>query len=400
MRNRIFRWYALAVWALPVILAFPLQNIQAAPAKPGHVFIIVLENEGYHITFGPASPAAYLKRLVSKGALLPNYYGTGHFSLDNYIAMVSGQAANPVTQGDCQSFVEFAQTGTTSDGQAIGSGCVYPTSIKTVADQLEAKGLTWKAYMEDMGNIPARETATCGHPALGAKDNTQRAVAGDQYAARHNPFVYFHSIIDRPTCDANVVALTGLKTDLQATQTSPNLVFISPNLCNDGHDGGEGGRKCVDGQPGGLVSADRFLAETVPMILESSAFKQDGLLVVTFDEADIDATYDKATNSVKMEVGDASACCGEQPGPNIAADSKVFGSLPDRGPGVVGPGGGRIGAVLVSPFIKPGTKSKTPYNHYSLLRSIENIFELEYLGYAGQLKLKAFGPDVFTLPKR
>ena len=370
------------------------------PARPGHVFIIVLENEGYHITFGPNSPAAYLKGLVKQGAVLPNFYGIGHFSLDNYIAMVSGQAPNPVTQSDCQSFTEFTQTGTAADGQAVGSGCVYPAGVKTIANQLEAKGLTWKGYMEDMGNIPAREAATCGHPALGAPDKTQRAVVGDQYATRHNPFMYFHAIIDSPACDANVVALPALKADLQAVATTANLVFITPNLCHDGHDGGEDGRKCVDGQPGGLVSADKFLADTVPAILASPAFKQDGLLIVTFDEADIELKYDKATNTVKAEGGDSSACCGEQAGPNITPEAKVFGNLPDQGPGVMGPGGGRIGAVLISPLIKHGTVSKTPYNHYSLLRSLEDMFGLDHLGYAGQAGLQAFGADIFGKPAR
>jgi hypothetical protein len=366
----------------------------AEPAKPGHVFLIVLENEGYGVTFGPASPATYLKGLAKQGALLTQYYGTGHFSLDNYLAMISGQGVNPVTQSDCQSFVEFAQTGTAADGQAVGAGCVYPASVKTIADQLAAKGLTWKAYMEDMGNIPARESATCGHPKIGAADNTQHAVVGDQYAARHDPFVYFHSIIDTPACDANVVALPALAAALKSAATTPNLVFITPNLCHDGHDGGEG-RKCVDGEPGGLVSADKFLADTVPQILASPAFKQDGLLIITFDEADIDLKFDKATNTVKIEGGDAAACCNEQPGPNIKQGDKVFGSLADQGPGIMGPGGGRIGAVLVSPFIKPGTISDEPYNHYSLLRSVEDMFGLDHLGYAGQAELKPFGTDVF-----
>jgi hypothetical protein len=375
---------------------FGIGPANAAPStRPGHVFIIVLENEGYHITFGPNSPATYLKGLVKQGAVLPNFYGIGHFSLDNYIAMVSGQAPNPVTQSDCQSFAEFTQTGTAADGQAVGSGCVYPAGVKTIANQLEAKGLTWKGYMEDMGNIPAREAATCGHPALGAPDKTQRAVVGDQYATRHNPFMYFHAIIDSPACDANVVALPALGTDLQAAATTANFVFITPNLCHDGHDGGEHGRRCVDGQPGGLVSADKFLAETVPAILASPAFKQDGLLIITFDEADIEAKFDKATNTVKMDEGDASACCDEPAGPNIGPDSKVFGNLPDKGPGVLGPGGGRIGAVLVSPFIEPGTVSQVPYNHYSLLRSLEDMFGLDHLGYAGQAGLKAFGADIF-----
>ena len=378
------------------ILAVPSRAAETVPTgKPGHVFIIVLENEGYHVTFGPSSPAAYLKGLARQGALLSSYYGIGHFSLDNYLAMISGQGVNPVTQSDCASFVEFTQTGTAADGQAVGSGCVYPAAVKTIADQLAAKGLTWKAYMEDMGNIPARESATCGHPTIGSPDGTQRAVVGDQYATRHNPFVYFHSIIDTPACNADVVALPALAADLQSLAATPNYVFITPNLCHDGHDGGEAGRKCVNGEPGGLVSADKFLADTVPRILASPAFRLDGLLIVTFDEADIDVKFDKATNTVKMGEGDASACCDEQPGPNIAPGAKVFGSLPDQGPGVVGPGGGRIGAVLVSPFIRPGTVSDTPYNHYSLLRSVEDIFGLDHLGYAGRAGLKPFGPDVF-----
>lgn len=368
-------------------------------AKPGHVFIIVLENEGYHITFGPASPAKYLKGLTAQGAVLSNYYGIGHFSLDNYIAMISGQGVNPVTQSDCAKFTEFAQTGTDADGQAIGSGCVYPAAVKSIADQLAAKGLTWKGYMEDMGNIPTREAATCGHPEIGGPDETHRAVVGDQYATRHNPFVYFHSIIDTPACNANVVALPALAADLKSVATTPNYVFISPNLCHDGHDGGEDGRKCVDGQPGGLVSADKFLADTVPQILASPAFKQDGLLIVTFDEADIEPKFDKATNSVKLDVGDASACCNEPAGPNLIPGSKVFDSLPNQGPGVVGPGGGRIGAVLVSRFVNPGTVSTVPYNHYSLLRSIEDMFGLDHLGYAGQDGLTPFGADVFNIQK-
>jgi hypothetical protein len=367
----------------------------AAPAKPGHVFIIVLENEGFGDTFGPKSPATYLNGLAKQGALLNRYYGIGHFSLDNYLAMISGQGVNPVTQSDCQSFTEFVQTGAASDGQAVGAGCVYPASVKTIADQLTAKSLTWKGYMEDMGNDPAREKATCGHPAIGAPDMTHKAVAGDQYATRHNPFVYFHSIVDTPACDANVVALPALAADLKSVATTPNYVFITPNLCHDGHDGGEDGRKCVDGQPGGLVSADKFLADTVPQILASPAFRQDGLLIVTFDEADIDIKFDAAAKAVTFEGGDSSACCNQQPGPNIGPDSKVFGNLPDQGPGVNGPGGGRIGAVLVSPFIAPGTVSDVPYNHYSLLRSIEDMFGLDHLGYAGQAGLKPFGADVF-----
>jgi hypothetical protein len=394
---------AIILCALLMGFSLAAQRAIAAHAapKPQHIFIIVLENEGFDITFGAKSPAVYLKALAKQGALLKNYYGTGHNSLDNYISMISGQAPNPITQADCQSFIDFLSTGTAKYDQEIGAGCVYPANVTTLANQLQAKGLSWKGYMEDMGNMPARESATCGHPPIGAKDNTQKAVVGDQYASRHDPFVYFHSIIDdAANCDAHVVNLSKLAADLQDEKTTPNFSFITPNLCNDGHDGG-GDKKCVDGQPGGLVSADKFLADLVPKILAAPAFKHDGLLIVTFDEADIDIDFDQKTGKMTVK-GDPSACCNEKNGPNIQQGSMIVWSPtdknPDHGPGIAGPGGGRIGAVLVSRFIEPGTLSKTPYNHYSMLRSIEDFFGLGHLGYAAQKGLKTFGKDVFTRP--
>ena len=358
----------------------------AAPLPPiGHVFVIVLENEGYGTTFGAASPAPYLARtLPQAGALLRQYHGVGHYSLGNYLAMISGQGLNPETQDDCPVFTPFRQTGTDRDGQAIGSGCVYPPAVDTVAGQLRRAGRRWRGYMEDMGRDPAREAAACAHPPLGGRDPTQRAEPKDQYATRHDPFVYFHSIIDRPDCVANVVPLTRLPDDLAGD--TPDFVFVTPNLCHDGHDGGPGTRRCADGEPGGLVSADAFLGEWVPRITQSAAFRKDGLLIVTFDESDFDA--DRPAGE------DAAACCGEVSGPNLPPGAMLDGA-PDRGPGIAGPGGGRIGAVLLSPFIRPGTVSDRPYNHYSLLRSIETVFGLPPLGYAGAAGITPFGADVF-----
>jgi hypothetical protein len=396
-----FQWFRRC--ALVLLFLLPVAAGAAAPVplpKIGHVFVIVLENEGYEHTFGKHSPAPYLsKTLVGQGALLTQYFGIGHFSLDNYLAMISGQAPNPVTQADCQSFIEFTATGMGADGQALGSGCVYPASVPTLADQLQGAGLGWKGYMEDMGNDPKREAATCGHAPIGAPDPTQRAEIGDQYAARHNPFVYFHSIIDKPVCASNVVNLAALPGDLAAVATTPNYAFITPNLCNDGHDGGKPGKTCVDKtSPGGLVSADAFLAKWVPQILDSPAFKQDGLLIVTFDESDVDVVKPNDPKEKAELSADAAACCAEPMGPNIGPGAMVFGTA-DVGPGVVGPGGGRIGAVLVSRFIKPGTVSRIPYNHYGLLKSVEAIFGLPPLGYAGQSGLAGFGGDVFTRPE-
>jgi hypothetical protein len=346
-------------WAASSLAAMP-------PIK--HVFVLVEENESEATTFGPTSPAPYLsKTLVSQGAYLSNYYGVGHSSLDNYIAMVSGQAPNPATQADCGTFGDFtAPTSIDASGQETGQGCVYPANVPTLMGQLVAKGLTWRAYEDGMGADPTREAATCGHPALGSVDHTEAATPTDQYATRHDPFVYFHSVIDnRPYCGSHVVNLSKLPGDLSRASRTPNFVFITPNLCDDGHDA-----VCANGGPGGLAQVDTFLKAWVPTITSSPAFKQGGLLLILFDEA----------------VGDASACCGEVPGPYDAAHGIQ--------PGGYGPGGGLVGAVLLSPYIKAGTKTATPYNHYSMLGSVEDLFGLPRLAEA--TGTRAFGADVFT----
>lgn len=351
--------------ALPILLA--LLGVSAATARAAvppvkHVWVIVLENKDAAKTFAADSPAPYLAReLPKQGLYMPNYYGIGHVSLDNYVAMLSGQAPNPQTQSDCQLYNEFLPGTIGADGQALGTGCVYPATVKTLADQLAAKGLSWKGYMEDMGADAARDGGTtCAHPALNMPDKSQTASAKDQYATRHNPFVYFHSIIDTAACAANDVPLDRLDADLSSAATTPSFSFIVPDLCHDAHDA-----TCADGGPGGLGAADGFLKTWVPKITSSPAFR-DGLLMVTFDEAE----------------DDSSACCGEPTGPNTPR------------PGGTGPGGGKIGAVLLSPYITPGTATTQAYNHYSLLRSLEDLFSVNHLGYAAMDGLRPFGDDV------
>jgi hypothetical protein len=349
----------------PALAAPPTSNVPATLPPIRHVFVLVLENESYPITFGASSLAPYLSRtLRGQGALLAEYYGIGHSSLDNYIAMISGQAPNPATQSDCKTYAEFTPTGPLdAQGQLPGSGCIYPAKVQTLADQLTRAGLSWKGYMEDMGADPTREATTCGHVAVGSYDATHKASASDEYADKHNPFVYFHSIFDdAASCSAHVVNLSALANDLKQIRTTPNFGYIVPGLCHDGHDA-----PCANGEPGGLVSADRFLRTWVPRIMASPAFRRDGLLVITFDEG-----------------GDATACCGET------------GLTDGPQPGKIGLGGGKVGAVILSPYIAPGTVSHQPYNHYSLLRSVEDIYRLDHLGMAAGKQLQHFGTDVFT----
>jgi len=352
-----------------VVLASPTAASAALPPVK-HVFIIVLENENADVTFAANTKAPYLAHaLTAQGQFVPNYYAVTHLSLGNYIALVSGQGSNIQTQADCNVYSEFTPGTIGSDGEAIGQGCVYPAPVKTVADQLSAKGLTWKGYMEDMGNTPG-EPATCRHPAIGEQDHTQTAEKGDQYAARHNPFVYFHSIIDHPVCQQNDVPLDRMPADLRSASTTGNYTFITPNLCHDGHDA-----PCANGEPGGLVSADAFLKKWIPQIQASPAYRAGGLIVVMFDEAE----------AGPGGAADSSSCCAQPQFPNT----------PNNGGPTAGSGGGRTGAVLLSPFVKPGTTNQTAYNHFSLLRSVEDMFQLDYLGYAAQTGLKPFGSDVF-----
>jgi hypothetical protein len=345
------------------------------------VFVIMLENQGYSATFGNPSAAPYVAQtLPSQGALLENYYATGHESNDNYISIVSGQPPNVQNQADCPRFDNFVGALMLEDGVETGTGCVYPAGVPTIGNQLSAAKRSWKAYMQDMGNDPNRETAACGHPALEGTDETQKAETGDGYATRHDPFVYFHSVVDEQQfCDKHVVALgspsgempaaalrgeSGLAADLRTGAKTPKFSFITPNLCNDGHD-----YPCTN-QPTGasaLADIDAFLETWVPKITGSPAYSRNGLLEIVFDEAG---------------TSEAESCCEEMPGPGSPL------------PGVVGPGGGRVGAVLLSPFIEPGTVSSTAYNHYSSLASWETLLGLPKLAYAATTP-STFGADVF-----
>jgi len=378
--------------AAPVVEPSPVTGLVK------HVFVIVLENKSFSTTFGATSPVPYLTQtLASQGAQLSGYYGTGHVSLDNYVSMISGQAGTPQTISDCQTYADFTASSSTpaTNGQILGSGCVYPSSVLTLADQMTAANLTWKGYMGDMGNDPARESATCGHPTLNTVDHTQVAEApsttvplGDMYATRHNPFMYFHSIIDSADCGSHVVNMEqNLANDLKSVSTTANLTFITPNLCDDGHDS-----PCANGAAGGYTSMNAFLTKWIPIITSSPAYQADGLLIINFDESNYVTTVSGSTVTITFP---GTFCCGETLGPNLAPYPQtqsaggynlVYGNY----------GGDQTGAILLSPFIKPGTVSTVPYNHYSMLKTVENIFKLPLLGNAQTSGLVQLGADVFT----
>ncbi len=255
-----------------------------------HVIVMIFENEEITNIIGNASLPNFNK-LAKQYTLLTNSFAVAHPSLPNYIALTSG------------------------DTQGITSDCAACfVDATNLADLIEQNGKTWKAYMEDM---PAPCTIT----------------DSGKYAERHNPFIYYNDIrTNTSRCVQHDVPLTQLDSDLQNKQL-PAFSWITPNLCNDGHD-------C------GVASADQFLGPEVVKIISSPSFDQNSLLILTFDEGTTRGT-----------------CCG----------------LPSRA-------GGKITTLLISKLVKTGFQDDTAYSHYSILKTIEDAWGLQLLGHSADLQ--------------
>ena len=199
-----------------------------------HVVIIVEENKPATSILGNAD-APYLNSLATESALAANYTAVTHPSLPNYLALTSGTTA-----------------GITNDCNPPGGRC--QAHVRSIADEIDASGRTWKMYAEGM-------------PAPCTKSNSGR------YAVKHNPFLYYPSVTkDTAYCAAHVVPFTQLSYDLASASAFPDYAFISPDLCNDMHD-------CP------VRTGDAWLAHVVPTILASAAFTgRNSLLVITWDE--------------------------------------------------------------------------------------------------------------------
>jgi len=566
----------------------------AAPSnglpKAKHVWYIIMENKSYDATFSGLNNNTYLwKTLPSQGTLLTNYYGTGHYSQDNYTALVSGQAPLYDQQLDSPKYADangavitdksdpnYGQFKAAGDPYTL-QGSVYPSSVSTIFNQLSAANVSWKAYAQDLGNADssgaAHSVTTCGAPGTDPTNspvaNPGGANATDQYVAKHFPLPWFHSIIDNAStmCDSKHSAslfdpTNGLYADLQSEATTPAFSWISPNNCSDAHDAVCYGNNLSGGwsdpntpnapinYTGGLYAGDLFLKHIIPEIQASPAYKDNGLIIVSFDEGFPAYTFtgnsfqnapDPATAAQSLAADSAGENINgvnvntEPTGPNaiVKTDSNGnqlypgpgFNAFLDRDntiPGIVmggagaipaartdagatsdgsssyisdnsivatdlgrtvtginipdgatvgavydlpswaaapktststcptacvvtgsfqlfvngkpqapnGPvsgvtlgartaatdplydathatlGGGDVGMVLISNFNKPGTTDSTFYNHYSFLRTLEDLFGVAkaspgldgkgHLGFAAQPGLKPFGTDVFN----
>jgi hypothetical protein len=248
--------------ASPILLPDPTTT-----PDPSHVFVVVLENRSY----GQVISTPYISQLASQYGVATNYHGVSHPSLPNYLALTSGTT-----------------WGIADDG-------FHRLPAGGLGTQLTSAGVDWRAYMEGM-------TKGCFNSPY-------------PYALKHNPFAYYGS-----ACPPQVVPFTHFAGDM-ATNV-PRLVWITPDLCHDGHD-------CSN------AVVDQWLTQTVPTILASDAWQDNGVLIITWDEGEDSA------NSVLTLV--------------IRADPVNH-------------------------------QSSQPYDHYSLLATIEDQLGVPRLGQAANAK--------------
>jgi len=339
----------------------------ARPSAPGlttalegvprfdHVVVLVLENENFNVTWNAAN-APYLNGLRNDASttkpygnvFADHYYATGHASLDNYIAMISGQPDQPLTGSDCLAVSLWV----------CAQGQLLMANGRNLADQLEEQGLSWKGYMDSM-------PSPCFHQEYSPTVLTPDPYQGDSqappakdYADRHNPFLYFPNIVGNPSrCEAHVRPYTELAGDLVANAL-PHFSFITPDTCHDGHDA-----PCSDGSIGGMKGADNWLSEAVPPLLTYLS-AHNGLLIITLDE--------NGFSDPEMPPG----CCS----------GGIGGVLPGFG--------GRIGLLALGPGLGTHKTVTTSYDHMSLLRTIESSFGMgEHLNNAAQASSMA---DLFA----
>jgi len=312
-----------------------------------HVWVISLADQGYDTLFDPAGGAPYLaKDLAAKGTVLSHYNGVTTGGMADGVALVSGQGPNAATQAGCPSVSDVTPGTVGADDQSEGTGCLYSTDVFSIADLLAVRKLTWHAYAGALDSAGA-----CPKP-----------VAGAAFPAPRVPFLAFHTIIDDASCADRVTGLAPLAGDLASAKTTPAFSYIVPGPCEDGS-----ATPCTPGTAAGLPPANAFLKRIVPPILASPAYADAGAIVILADEAPQGA-----------DGADTSACCAKRPW---------------QGSTLATAGGGRTGALVLSPLAGAGAFVNTPVDHYDLLKTMALGLGLRPPGYAGR-------KEVSGLPKK
>ncbi len=271
-----------------------------------HVFLVMLSGQGFNQSFATTKGHSYLSGTVRKqGELITQYYGVAPSSLASEIALISGQGPTQDTAANCPVFTPIAPTGNTPSAQVSGNGCVYPPATQSLPTELADNGNTWRAYIQGIDQGPAGQPKSRRAPAPGAPDPNQVATATDPYVTYLNPFVYLAGLTTGTQCTQDDVGLDALAKDLKQEKTTPNFSYIAPDACDNGSD-----TPCMPGAKAGLAQSDVFLKKVIPEIEASPAYKHDGMIVVTFDQAP-----QTGPNA------DSSSCCDQPTFPNLSGST-------------------------------------------------------------------------------
>ena len=339
----------LTVTAAGVSVATP-SNGHGSNGRSGmafdHLFVIMLENHSQSSVIGDSN-APYITSLATTYGMADHYYGVTHPSMPNYLASIAGTNFGIQDDND-QNVVNLDRT--------------------NLVDQLEAAHIPWGAYMEA---LPDNKL-----------DRFWPSQADPLYAKKHNPFVLFDDITGNPARMANVKDYGQLGADLDSAD-APRFVWITPDQCNDMHGGvydaipGHTETPCPygsakdDANDAALKhNADVFVQSAVQTITSSRAWTRRSAIVIVTDENDY--TGNHTTGGWE----NADGCCDSPYVP--AGDPRVSATWPG---GTYG--GGLIPGVVVTAGGPRHVVDHTPYNHYSLLTTIEDNWNLGHIGHAG-----------------
>ncbi len=353
LRARRTKWIALAsAAALSVALSGALVATTTASQDAGgyehgayldHAYVIMLENHGLNSVIGDPS-APYITSLAHNYAEAANYYGVTHPSEPNYVAMISGSNWDINNDNPANTF-----------------------NHTNLVDELEANHISWGAYME-------------GLPGVGSTAQFWPSSGTPLYASKHNPFVLFTDILASPGRLAKVKPYTSLAADLNRWN-APRFVFISPDQCNDMHGGvytavpGYADTPCPYNKTSGdpqdeqlKANADAFVKTAVHTITTSRAWTRHSAIFIVADEGDY-------TGVAQNGGWDSPAGCCDSP-LLPAGDPDINAAWPG---GLYG--GALVPAIVVDPSGPHHYVSSVAYNHYSLLRTLEDAWGLNELGF-------------------
>ncbi len=362
--RRIFRMI-LALASLLALLLVGNVSVASAAAthydssKFSHIFYIMMENHGTNQIFTNTADAPYINALAEEYAISTNYYGVTHPSLPNYLAAISGYYQG--IWDDCKAAPtstcapEEFMSGPPYNGQLLTQAEVDSSthqphwfSGKTLVDQLESHSISWKAYMQSAPTV-----GFTGEYYPVDTVNGQ-SVPRKLYAQKHNPFMYFSDIRNNPKRMEKIVPFTQFDKDLASGQV-PNFVWISPDQCHDMHGVSAANAKALNipdcaSPDSGLDHkvihlGDTFIHDTVTKIMSSKAWDSKSAIIINWDENDY---------------GSYEGCCYSPTGIN----------------GVTLGGGDAPFMVITSRNAHHLVDSTTPYNHYTLLATIEKLWNL------------------------